>query len=41
MRDLCKTAILGTTVISMLGVFAAIEWDDPQVNSINREPARA
>ena len=33
--------MLGTVSMAIAGIYAAPEWDDPQVNSINREPARA
>ena len=36
-----KFATLGAAVFASAGVFAVPEWDDPQVNAINREEARA
>ena len=36
-----KLLTLGAAVFASAGVFAVPEWDDPQVNAINREEARA
>ena len=36
-----KLGTLGAAAVVAFCVSAAPEWDDPQVNSINREPARA
>ncbi len=36
-----KSWTLGMVTLAAFGICAATEWDDPQVNSVNREPARA
>ena len=41
MHSNSKLLSLGTVAMAAFGAYAAPEWDDPQVNSINREPARA